>query len=156
MWADGGEMLIVPAWGEVTPASMRSSVVLPAPLGPTSPITSPGATTRFRSAKSSRSPCPAETPFACTVALMSTFSQRTSHTAVHAFLDQTRQRGLRPDPHAEQVQLPQRTECCAGGFDRRFRIGERASPVNKRGDLTDRTLAVHQLDKGQLISVKFE
>ncbi len=53
----------------------RSSVVLPAPLGPTRPMTSPGATTRSSPENSSRSPCPAATPRACTVALMAALSR---------------------------------------------------------------------------------
>ena len=49
------------------PASIRSSVDLPAPLAPTRPTTSPGATTRSRPAKRARSPWPAERPVALTV-----------------------------------------------------------------------------------------
>src|SRR4051812_40045986 len=37
---------MVPASGRVTPHRMRISVLLPAPLPPTSPITSPAATVR--------------------------------------------------------------------------------------------------------------
>src|SRR5437899_838647 len=42
-------MRIVPAAGRTMPARLRSVVVLPAPLGPTSPSTSPGATLNDRS-----------------------------------------------------------------------------------------------------------
>src|SRR5689334_1345793 len=40
---------MVPASGRVTPHRMRISVLLPAPLPPTSPITSPAATVRSMS-----------------------------------------------------------------------------------------------------------
>ena len=52
------------------PARVRSSVDLPAPLTPTSPTTSPGATTRSRSSKRRRSPWPAVRSLAINVALI--------------------------------------------------------------------------------------
>src|SRR5512135_2091925 len=44
-----------PALGRSTPASMRSAVVLPAPSGPTSPNSSPGATSNVRPSTAVRS-----------------------------------------------------------------------------------------------------
>lgn len=50
--------------------SRRSSEDFPAPLAPTRPITSPGATTRSSPAKSVRSPCPAASSLATRVAVI--------------------------------------------------------------------------------------
>ena len=46
-----------PASGVSTPASRRSSVDLPAPLGPTTPSTSPGATVSDTPARIVAAPC---------------------------------------------------------------------------------------------------
>ena len=46
-----------PASGWSTPASSRSSVDLPAPLGPTTPSTSPGATVTDTPARIVAAPC---------------------------------------------------------------------------------------------------
>ena len=43
------QMLAVPAVGVMNPASMRMVVVLPAPLGPRKPSTSPGLTSKLTS-----------------------------------------------------------------------------------------------------------
>lgn len=47
---------IVPVVGRTIPTMLRSVVVFPAPLGPTSPSTSPGATRNERSRTASRVP----------------------------------------------------------------------------------------------------
>src|SRR3712207_4373029 len=59
----------LPDSGGSSPANVRSRVDLPAPLTPTSLTTSPGATTRSRSAKRTRAPWPASRPRATSVAL---------------------------------------------------------------------------------------
>src|SRR3954454_15081019 len=46
-----------PASGRSRPASRRRSVDLPAPLGPTTPSTSPGATVRETPARIAAAPC---------------------------------------------------------------------------------------------------
>ena len=56
-----------PAIGADSPASSRSSVDLPAPLAPTTPTTSPGATVRFRDSKRVRCPWPPARSFATRV-----------------------------------------------------------------------------------------
>src|SRR3978361_2153705 len=64
------------AWASARPpVSVRSNVDLPAPFTPTSPTTSPGATTRSRSEKRIRAPWPAASPRATRVALTGTGSQ---------------------------------------------------------------------------------
>lgn len=60
----------LPSSGTARPASSRSSVDFPAPLAPTRPTTSPGATTRSSPEKSVRSPCPAARFLATRVALI--------------------------------------------------------------------------------------
>src|SRR3954454_7183019 len=70
MVAGGGDRTTLPDSAGSSPASVRSSVDLPAPLTPTSPTTSPGATTRSRSENSTRAPWPAASPRATRVALM--------------------------------------------------------------------------------------
>ena len=52
----GGLTTTLPASAGRSPDSVRSSVDLPAPLTPTRPTTSPGATTRSRPEKSTRAP----------------------------------------------------------------------------------------------------
>src|SRR5690606_7939842 len=74
----------VPANGSTCRASRLSSVDLPAPLAPTTPTTSPGATVRSRSAKRVRWACPPDRPLATSVALTSRSygdprGRRTSH-----------------------------------------------------------------------------
>src|SRR3954466_12077383 len=71
MVASGGAEVTVPASGSSSPASRRRSVDLPAPLAPTRPTTSPGATTRSSSVNSTRPAWPAARPLATNVALMS-------------------------------------------------------------------------------------
>ncbi len=68
--AVGGESRSSPSSGRSSPASRRSREDLPAPLTPTRPITSPGATTRSSPAKSVRSPCPAARSLATRVAVI--------------------------------------------------------------------------------------
>src|SRR6195952_1074551 len=75
MVADGGLTEIEPDSAGNSPASVRSSVDLPAPFTPTRPTTSPGATTRSRSEKRIRAPWPAASPRATRVALTGTGSQ---------------------------------------------------------------------------------
>jgi hypothetical protein len=41
-------MVAVPLVGAVRPSSIRSVVVLPAPLGPRKPVTRPGPTSKLR------------------------------------------------------------------------------------------------------------
>jgi hypothetical protein len=47
-------MLAEPEVGVMKPAIMRMVVVLPAPLGPRKPSTSPGSTVKLRSSTASR------------------------------------------------------------------------------------------------------
>src|SRR3954454_9546000 len=72
MVAVGGERATLPDSAGSSPARVRSSVDLPAPLTPTSPTTSPGAATRSRSENRTRAPCPAARPRATRVALKRT------------------------------------------------------------------------------------
>src|SRR5439155_1221890 len=53
-----------PASGSSRPASRRSSVDLPAPFGPTSPIRARGGTTRLTSVRTGSAPYDFETPAA--------------------------------------------------------------------------------------------
>src|SRR5215212_4080651 len=75
MVAVGGERTTLPDSAGMSPASVRSNVDLPAPLTPTRPTTSPGATTRSRPEKRTRAPWPAASPRATRVALTVTASQ---------------------------------------------------------------------------------
>ena len=68
--APGGLSVMEPTSGAIRPASVRSNVVLPAPLTPTSPTTSPGATIRSRSLNKVRSAWPCPKPLATSVALI--------------------------------------------------------------------------------------
>src|SRR3954469_16234469 len=72
MVAVGGDRTTLPDSAGSSPARVRSSVDLPAPLTPTRPTTSPGATTRSRSENRTRAPCPAARPRATRVALKRT------------------------------------------------------------------------------------
>src|SRR3954471_896802 len=56
----------VPASGRMSPNSMRSIVVLPAPLGPSTPYTSPGATWSETSSTARTEPNDFVTPCAST------------------------------------------------------------------------------------------
>ena len=58
-----------PSSGSRSPARMRSSVVLPAPLAPTTPTTSPGATVRSSASKRVRCACPPARSLVTRVAL---------------------------------------------------------------------------------------
>ena len=78
--ASGGLIATVPSSGAVSPASIRSSVDLPAPLTPTRPTTSPGPITRSRPENSTRAPWPAAREVALRVALITTKSLRTRVT----------------------------------------------------------------------------
>eukprot|EP00962_Isochrysis_galbana_P045049 scaffold17636_cov120-Isochrysis_galbana.AAC.11 len=49
-------MVRVPASGDCSPVNMRSSVVLPAPFGPTMPTIAPGGIEKDRSSMSVRDP----------------------------------------------------------------------------------------------------
>ena len=69
-FAVGGLNATLPLSVAINPARVRSSVVLPAPFTPTRPITSPGATTRSSPVKRVRSPCPAASCRAISVALI--------------------------------------------------------------------------------------
>src|SRR5215475_14730222 len=62
--SDGGVRRIRPASGSSSPASRRSSVDLPAPFGPTSPIRARGGTTRLTSARTTSAPYDFEIPAA--------------------------------------------------------------------------------------------
>src|SRR3954468_23354639 len=84
MVADGGEMTTLPDSAGSSPARVRSSVDLPAPLTPTRPTTSPGATTRSRSENRTRAPCPAARPRATRVALTQSPRWRSSTRARQA------------------------------------------------------------------------
>ena len=64
-----GAVVTVPASGTSSPASRRSSVDLPAPLAPTTPTTSPGATVRSRCSKRVRWAWPPARSLATRVAL---------------------------------------------------------------------------------------
>src|SRR3954447_26564562 len=70
MVAVGGDRTTLPDSAGSSPARVRSRVDLPAPFTPTSPITSPGATTRSRSVNSIRSAWPAARPLATSVAVI--------------------------------------------------------------------------------------
>src|SRR3954468_2320341 len=72
MVAVGGDRTTLPDSAGRSPARVRNSVDLPAPFTPTSPTTPPGATTRSRSEKRTRAPCPAARPRATSVALKRT------------------------------------------------------------------------------------
>src|SRR6266568_2668755 len=72
MLAVGGVARTVPFSGVSRPASRRRRVDLPAPFTPTSPITSPGATTRSSPANSTRSAWPAVRSLAISVAVIGT------------------------------------------------------------------------------------
>jgi len=63
-------VVMVPARGVARPASSRSRVVLPAPLAPTIPTTSPGATVRSSDSNRARWPCPPDSCLATRVALI--------------------------------------------------------------------------------------
>src|SRR4051795_6587487 len=71
MVAVGGDRTTLPDSAGSSPARVRSRVDFPAPLTPTSPTTSPGATTRSRPENSTRAPWPAARPRATRVALTS-------------------------------------------------------------------------------------
>ncbi len=70
MLAVGGLSLSEPPSGVSSPAISRSRVDLPAPLAPTRPMTSPGATTRSSPEKRVRSPWPALRSLTTRVVLM--------------------------------------------------------------------------------------
>src|SRR6202035_1008443 len=61
---------MTPCSGSIRPARVRSRVDSPAPFTPTSPITSPGGTTRSSPEKRARGPCPAARSFTTIVALI--------------------------------------------------------------------------------------
>ena len=65
--SDGGRRRTTPRSGASRPASSRSSVDLPAPFGPTSPIRDPGGTTRSTSARTTWAPWDFVTPAAASV-----------------------------------------------------------------------------------------
>ena len=67
--ASEGAVVTVPLSGATSPASRRSSVDLPAPLAPTTPTTSPGATVRSRCSKRVRWAWPPARSLATRVAL---------------------------------------------------------------------------------------
>jgi hypothetical protein len=70
MNASDGAVVTVPASGAACPASNRNSVVLPAPLAPTIPTTSPGDTVRSSDSNRERWPCPPDSCLATRVALI--------------------------------------------------------------------------------------
>src|SRR4051794_35054009 len=78
MVAVGGDRTTLPDSAGSSPANVRRSVDLPAPLTPTRPTTSPGATTRSRSENSPRAPWPAARPRATRVALTATAPRASS------------------------------------------------------------------------------
>ena len=63
----GGVRRTAPRSGSSSPASRRSSVDLPAPFGPTSPMRACGGTTRSTSARTTWAPCDFEIPAATSV-----------------------------------------------------------------------------------------
>ena len=67
---------------------MRSSVDLPAPLGPTSPMTERGATTRSTPVNRVRGPWPADTPRATSWALTTAERTRPLQARRSEFTDQ--------------------------------------------------------------------
>src|SRR5690606_20761016 len=68
--ASAGDSVTVPACGWSRPASSLSSVDFPAPLAPTTPRTSPGATVRSSESKRVRWPYPPARPWVTRVAVI--------------------------------------------------------------------------------------
>src|ERR1700730_3561198 len=75
--AEEGLSRTLPCSAGSSPARIRNRVDLPAPLTPTRPTTSAGATIRFNPANSTRSPCAAGRSFATRVALTTPLCQLT-------------------------------------------------------------------------------
>jgi hypothetical protein len=78
--ASAGAMLTAPSSDSRSPARIRSSVLLPAPLAPTTPTTSPGATVTSSPSKRVRWANPPATFFATSVAVMGPSSHHRAAT----------------------------------------------------------------------------
>src|SRR5689334_16606064 len=83
MFAVGGLSVTLPLSAGRIPERVRRRVVFPAPFAPTRPITSPGATTRSSPVKRLRSPCPAASSRAISVALIRAHPTQCGHRNLH-------------------------------------------------------------------------